>query len=277
MDLDYFGESRIKLERVCPVRKNACRLSVATNTVNYFVGRKVLDTESAFIYFDQRRQRFGLPSLDLDRDVLMDEEIRSLYTEFCPGIGDCELSGLRAMDFSFWSDIVNAGFLIAPDHQMLYVDPKINVDKNFDYFPQDLVNRAINDPEYSYENFWNPYAYYLNYKGSIDEGHIDIVLDVLEHHGIKYVVLGNFDEVGNDHPIAVPWNLFRYYLPIDWAGPPIRRMTDFPNEAQYYQMMNTGSVDIGGNSLYFGTLDIYYPEAQRSLLEKFIDIHLLKK
>lgn len=275
MDLEYRAETRIKHERIHPKTAEICRLSVAANVVNFFQGRVLLNPEQALEFIDNQRISKGLPPLDPERESPLDEEIRLFIDQYGEGIGNLEFEGRRFMALPFWQDLVEAGFIIVPDHQLLYTDPKVPVRNELFYLPDDLVRRAVFEKEFSYQTFLDLYTFYLAYNGRIAEGHVDMVFDVMKVNGLDSIVLANFGTQGNEYPVAVPWNFFRNYLAFDWTTLALTDTSQLPNEQQVSEIMEKGNLDVGEINIFYGAFDVYYPKDKKAQLDAIRQKHHL--
>lgn len=275
MDLDYRAETRIRHERVHPKIGEICRLSVAANVVNFFQGRVLFDPEQALEVLNSQRVAKDLPPLDPEKESPLDEEIRLFVDQYGEGIGDLELEGRRFMNLSFWRDLVEAGFIIVPDHQMLYTDPKVLLRNELYYLPPELTRRAVFEEEFSYQTFLDLYTFYLTYNGRIAEGHVDMVFDIKEINGLDSVILANLATRGNEYPVAVPWNFFKNYLAFDWTTLALTDVSQLPSEQQVREIMETGNLDVGDINIFYGAFDIYYPKDRRGQLDAILVKHSL--
>ncbi|OGD70197.1 hypothetical protein A3A84_00390 [Candidatus Collierbacteria bacterium RIFCSPLOWO2_01_FULL_50_23] len=275
MDLEYRAETKIKHERIQPKIGEICRLSTAANIVNFFQGRVLFNPEQALEVIDRQRAIRGLPPFNSEKDSPLDEEIRSFIEQYAGGVGDLECEGRRFMNLSFWHDLVEAGFIIVPDHQMLYTDPKVLEKNDLFYLPADLVRRAVFEEEFSYQTFLDLYSFYFTYNGRIAEGHVDMVFDVINVNGLDSIVLANLGTRGNEYPVAVPWNLFRNYLAFEWTSPALTDLSQLPSEEQAYEIMEKGNLDVGEINIFYGSFDVYYPIAKRTELDDIRKRHQL--
>lgn len=276
MHLEYVGPLSIKHEWCRPNGSNGCRLFVATNVVNYFRGENILTTQLAFEIFERDRFARGLPSLNLDEVCLEDEEVDHFIDVYGGDIGDLPLEGRRFMDLSLWRDLIDAGFLIVPDHQMLYYDPKQTPKRTgLFHFSPDLVSRAVFEETFSYQTFRELYSQFISMTINLEEGHVDIVLDIREVNGVICIILANYTAGENVLPLAIPWNFFKNYLALDWSMPVLTDISELPSEVELAEIKELGSLDIGANNFFYGAFDIYHPKARRPELDAILARHHL--
>lgn len=273
MDLEYRGSHRLNLERVHPKRPNSCRLSICANTVNLFRGRPDLTPEAVLVDINSRRIANGGKVVNLDEEAIGDEEIESYIATNAEGVGLHYLEGPKAVNYTLWDALVDAGFAIVPDHQMIYSDPLTLLKSELNYLPPDLVRRLVHEEDFSYQTFLDLYSFFISRAGHFEEGHVDMVLDVTKVNGLDSVVLANFASKGNEFPLSVPWNFFKNYLSFDWYGPAIDSVDQLPDEATLKRIMAGEKIEFGGRNFFYASIEIYYPKDKKGELDAIIQAH----
>lgn len=270
MDLEYRGELRIKHERIQPKKPNFCRLSLAANAINFFHGQSVFTPEQVLEILNEKRVKSGITKVDPDIDTLTDEEIENFVKEHGDGVRSITLEGARYMNFALWDGLIESGFIVAPDHQMLYSDP-LNLQKNeLNFLPLDLVRRLVSEGGFDYHTFLELYSLFIARAGYLDEGHLDMVFDVRKVNGINSVILANLASKGNEYPLAIPWHLLKNYLCFDWSGAQIDDVGQLPDEEGMKKLMTDGTLEYKSRDFFYGSLEIYYPKDKKEQLDAMI-------
>ncbi len=269
MDFFYKGKTKLRLRRYQPHRKNTCYLAVAVNAVNYFRGQEQFTTEKALEEIDKWRLEEGKPPLDLDIDCLTDDEFKRLLVQYGGGIFGVEFEGKEFLRQDLWRAFVEAGFILVIDHQMLYADPKAETKKNLNYLPKSIARKAVSDPNFSYKNLIDLYKFIIDYRGALDEGHEDIVLDVKKINGEECVVLGNFMPEANESPVFVPWNFFCNYLTFSVIGDAPKNIAELPDEKGFIESLSDGETKTANGSWLYGWYGVYFPQGK---VNKFMGI-----
>lgn len=273
MHFEYDGPLRIKHARLHPKTPNSCRLSVVANATNYYSGQLLFTPERVLELINQHREETGEPIANLGQESLTDEEIRYFVLHHGQGMEQAAVEGRGTMSYSLWDELVANDFLIAPDHQMLYSDPRILLKNDILYLPADLRKRLIFETEFSYLTFQELYSYYIGLVGYLEEGHLDIVLDVRQVDGIPSIILSNLASKGNDFPAAVPWHFFANYLAFDWFGPGITDISELPDELGMKELFETGNHIRAGRNFFYGVLEIYHPKNRKWQLDAILAKH----
>ncbi len=211
----------------------------------------------------------------MDEVCLGDDEVNKFIDKYGGDVGSLMREGVGSLDLDFWRDLVQVGFLIIPDHQLLYSDPKDPSRTGFFHFSPELIEQAISEGGFSYQTFRQLYSQFLSRAGQIDEGHVDIIVGVRKINGIDCIILANSSAVRNGPPLAIPWNLFKNYLALDWSLPVITDIGQLPNEEQMQQIREKGSLDIGEANFFYGSYDIYYPKDRQRELDEILEKHHL--
>lgn len=271
MDLEYRQPLRINHERVQPIRENSCRLSVVANAINFFHGRRVFSPEMVLDIINSRRISAGSDPIDLDKEAVRDEEIEAFVRQNGEGVAVVSVEGACFANLALWDELVAAGFLIAPDHQMIYAEPPDYTRSHLFYFPENLLRRAVFEPEFSYQTFRDIYAFYISRAGFSEDGHVDLVFDVKNIDGLEAIVFANFGSKGNEHPYFVPWDFFRNYLFFDWNGPSIHDPSDFPDETGMEELFEKGTLEYKGRFFFYASMEVYYPEERKRQLDAILE------
>ncbi|MBI1871878.1 hypothetical protein HYS10_00480 [Candidatus Collierbacteria bacterium] len=270
MNLEYWGETRIKHERVQPKKPNFCRLSLTANAVNFFKGRLVFTPEQVLEIINEQRTKKGMAKADPDIDTLNDEEIENFVRDHGEGIETTSLDGGQYLNLALLDELIDAGFIIAPDHQMLYTDPLEPLKNNLGYLPLDLVRRLVYKEEFNHQTFIEFYSFFIARAGNLEEGHMDMVFDVARVNGIDSVILANLASKGNEYLLSVPWNLFKNYLCFDWFGAAVNDINQLPDAEGMKKLMTEGTFETNGRDFFYASLEIYYPKDKKDLLDKVL-------
>lgn len=257
---EYLGKSRIEYERVHPKAPNSCRISVVANAINYYHGRMVYAPEQVLEIINFRRKVRGEALINPNNDTVTDEEIEFFIAHYGHGVEMKSVEGGRCMNPALWDELVANDFLIAPDHQMLYDYP----------IPGDLLFQLAAEREFSYQIFRELYSFVINQAKHLDEGHMDIVLDVRKVAGVDMVVLANLASRDNETPIAIPWHFLRNYLALDYVGATITDVSELPDEQGMRELFEKGDVDHAGRHFFYGGLEIYYPANKKDQLNAIL-------
>lgn len=271
MNLDHLGDCRINLERVQPKRPNSCRLSVAANAINFYHGRTLLTPEAVLEEINGHRAGRDLPPINLDEVAVSDEEIHEFFDRGGYGVNLREISGIRALDWDFLLRLLDSEFVPAASHQLLYSDPSRHALNSLSYIPPELLFRLINDQQFSYQTFLDLQTFIAQLAGDLGHGHMDIVMDLKDHEGTPTLVLANLASYGNEHPVAIPWNLYRHYLAFDWGGGmPVEDISVLPDPELLKSLMDSGYVIRNGIEYFYGCFEIYHPVDRANELDALI-------
>lgn len=271
MNLDYQGPTQIKLDRVLPQVPNSCRQSVLANAINFYAGEKLFAPEAVLADINSQRQSKGQSVADLTKETLQDSEIDATLKRLAPTLNLIRVNGAKYLKTDLWKTLIQKQFFLVIDHQLVYYDP-LNPEKNeISYLPADLVKRLVYEPEFSYQTFTDLYRYYLHRAKAVSEGHVDIVLDLIDIDGVDSIVLANMASYGNEFLIKLPFNFYKNYLAFDWTNEkPITRIEELPTEAQFKTLRNIGFLKTDDFQFLYGLMEIYYPTDRRGELDQIL-------
>ena len=268
MSLYYEGETRVRLELVQPKFDYSCRFNVVANALNFFAKSRIYTPELVLYLINQDRSEAGQSSFVLEIDTLTDEELASFIKRHCKGMAVKEMMGLKGLDFALWNDLLEAGFIIAPNHQLFYWEPPEANNTSISYFPPELIEIISTINKFSYPIFRQLFQSYFNIEGEINTGHYDIVLDVRDVNRVPSVILANLSPYDdNCHPISLPWGFF---LHTTFDGDPIKDMAFFPVEEQMRELLASGRINLGPATYFFGSFEIFFPIDKKSELDQII-------
>lgn len=271
MNLDYQGQTQIKLDRVLPKLPNSCRQSVLANAINFYAGEKLFTPEAVLADLNSQRKSKGIPVADLTKETLQDSEIDATLKRLAPTLSLIRVNGVRYLKPDLWKALIQKQFFLVIDHQLVYYDPLNPLKNEIGYFPPDLVRRLVHEPEFSYQTFTDLYRYYLDRAKAVSEGHVDIVLDLIEIDGVDSIVLANMASYGNESLIKLPFNFYKNYLAFDWTNEkPITRIEELPTEDQFKTLQNIGFFKTQGFQFLYGLMEIYYPTDRRGQLDQIL-------
>lgn len=258
------------MELVQPKRPNSCRLSVAANVINYYSDRPVVTPEEVLGFIDDSRVLQGLQPTDLAGDPVSDEEIDTFLKDHSGGISRHELRGKKFLDWGLLNGLISSGFVLSANHLLLYSDPSAHALNSFSYLPADLLSRLIEDNNFTYQTFVEFQQFAAGLTGDLENGHLDIILDLIEIEGVRYIVLANLASYGNDYPVAIPWDFYRHYLAFDWGGDLPIGISKLPDELTLSRLMENGYLERDGLEYFYGCLEIYYPADRKDELDRII-------
>lgn len=271
MNLDYQGPTQIKLDRVLPKFPNSCRQSVLANAINFYAGKKLFTPEMVFDDLNSQRNTNGLPAADLTKETLQDSEIDATLKRLAPNLGLIRVNGAKYLCPTLWKALLAKQFFLVIDHQLVYYDPLHPLKNELKYLPLDLVQHLVYQPEFSYQTFIDLYRYYLHRAEAVSEGHVDIVLDLVEADGVDSIILANMASYGNEFLIKLPFNFYKNYLAFDWTNEkPITRIEELPTEVQFKTLRNIGFFKNNEFQFLYGLMEIYYPTNRRGQLDQIL-------
>ncbi|MBI2326554.1 hypothetical protein HYU91_04180 [Candidatus Collierbacteria bacterium] len=271
MNLDYKGLTQIKLDRVLPKSPNSCRLSVLANAINFYAGEKLFTPETILEDINFQRQSKGKSAVNLTKETLQDVEIDATRIRLAPNLSVIRVNGAKYLNPALWKALLEKQFFLIIDHQLVYYDP-LNPEKNeIGYLPTDLVKRLVNVPEFSYQTFTDLYRYYLHRAKAVSEGHVDIVLDLVEVDGVESIILSNMASYGNEFLIKLPFNFYKNYLAFDWTNEKaITAVNELPTETEFKALQNIGFLKNDNFQFLYGLMEIYYPIDGRGELDQIL-------
>ncbi len=271
MNLDYRGPTQIKLERVLPKSPNSCRLGVLANAINYYAGQKLYTPETVLDDINSQRKSKGISSADLTKETLQNTEIDATLKELAPNLGLIRISGIRNLNPDLWKALLSSQFFFVINHQLVYYDPLNPLKNELNYLPADLVKRLVHEPEFSYQTFTDLYRFYLHRAQAVSEGHLDIVLDLVNIDGVDSIILANMASYGNEFLIKLPFNFYRNYLAFDWINEKaITVVNELPTETEFNALRNIGFLRTTNFQFLYGLIEIYYPTARRGELDQIL-------
>ncbi len=271
VNLDYQDPTQIKLDRVLPKSPNSCRLAVLANAINFYGGEKLFTPEAVLDDINSQRKSKGMPSADLTKETLQNTEIDATLKELAPNLSLIRISGLRNLNPDLWKDLLSGQFFFVINHQLVYYDPLNPLKNELNYLPADLVKRLVYEPEFSYRAFTDLYRFYLHRAKAISEGHLDIVLDLVNIDGVDSIILANMASYGNEFLIKLPFNFYKNYLAFDWTNEdPIVDIGQLPTETEFNALRNIGFLRIANFQFLYGLMEIYYPTNRRGELDQVL-------
>lgn len=271
MNLDYQGPTIIKLDRVLPRVPNSCRQSVLANAINFYAGKKLFTPEMVLDDINSQRQSKGLPAADLTKETLQDSEIDATLKRLAPDLSLIRVNGVKYLSPTLWKALLAKQFFLVIDHQLVYYDPLNPLKNELKYLPVDLVQHLVYQPEFSYQTFTDLYHYYIDRAKAVSEGHVDIVLDLIEVDGLDSIILANMASYGNEYLIKLPFNFYKNYLAFDWTNEkPITQIEELPTEDQFKTLRNIGFFKTGDFQFLYGLMEIYYPTDRRGKLDQIL-------
>ncbi|OGC50826.1 hypothetical protein A2716_02215 [candidate division WWE3 bacterium RIFCSPHIGHO2_01_FULL_40_23] len=273
LDFKHKVKPAIKLKRSLPQTPELCKLSVYANALN-FLGFKAkfgteLTPESLLIKVNKERKSNGRKPINPFKNIIPTSDLEQFFKQCNLGLHK-DFSGAKYMNFDLWKKLVNNKFLIAPDHQELYLEPQI--EKLYKLLPPNVLKTVISGQNFSYKSFIEFYDFTIRYYGPIDEGHVDIVVDLFKENGIKYVVFANLNSVNNKEHVKVPWNLFSKYLSLDWGG--LKKIKDtsvLPSKKEMIKLRKEGELSKDGFEFSYGLFEVFYKKEQEETLHKIIN------
>jgi len=271
VNLDYKGPTQIKLDRVLPKSPNSCRLSVLANAINFYAGEKLFTPETVLDDINSQRKSKGIPAADLTKEALQDSEIDATLKRLASTLSLIRVNSARYLNSSLWKSLLEKQFFLIINHQLVYYDP-LNPEKNeIGYLPTDLVKRLVNVPEFSYQTFTDLYRYYLHRAKAVSEGHVDIVLDLIEVDGVDSIILANMASYGNEFLIKLPFNFYKNYLAFDWTNEKaITAVNELPTETEFKALRSIGFLKTDNFQFLYGLMEIYYPTNRRGQLDQIL-------
>ncbi len=271
MNLDYLGPTKIKLERVLPKSPNSCRLSVLANALNFYAGKRLFTPEEILGDINARRKTQGIAGVDLVKETLQDFEIDATLKRLTPTLSLIRTNGAKHLTSALWKALLAKQFFLVIDHQLVYYDPLNPLKNELNYLPTDLVQRLVHEPEFSYQTFTDLYRFYLHRAQAVSEGHLDIVLDLVNIDGVDSIILANMASYGNEFLIKLPFNFYRNYLAFDWTNEEsITNIGQLPTEREFKTLQNIGFLKIGKFQFLYGLMEIYYPTNRRGELDQIL-------
>ncbi|MBI2310753.1 hypothetical protein HYU90_02965 [Candidatus Collierbacteria bacterium] len=271
MNLDYQGPTQIKLDRVLPKSPNSCRLSVLANAINFYAGKRLFTPEAVLEDINSQRQSKGESAVDLTKETLQDSEIGTTLKRLAPTLSLIRINGAKYLNLALWKALLGKQFFLVIDHQLVYYDP-LHPEKNeIGYLPADLVKRLVYKPEFSYQTFTDLYRFYLHRAKAVSEGHVDIVLDLVEIDGVDSIILANMASYGNEFLIKLPFNFYKNYLAFDWTNEKaITAVNELPSETEFKILRNIGFLKTRQFQFLYGLMEIYYPTNRRGELDQIL-------
>lgn len=268
MNLDYLGTTQIKLDRVLPKSPNSCRLSVLANAINFYAGKKLFTPEEILDDINIQRKTQGMAEADLTKEALRNHEIDGSLKKLAPNLSVIRVNGIKYLNLNLWKTLLSRQFFLVINHQLVYYDPLNPLKNEIGYLPPDLVKRLVHEPKFSYQTFVDLYRYYLDRAQAVSEGHVDIVLDLVEIDGVDSIILANMASYGNEYLIKLPFNFYKNYLAFDWTNEkPITRIEELPTEAQFETLRNIGFFKTDDFQFLYGLMEIYFPTDRRGQLD----------
>lgn len=260
MLLDYQSSTTIHLDRIQPQNPNSCRVSVLANAINFYT--------KAAITPEEILQKL---KVDVQKQTIQDSQLDDYLRVYFPQLSLLRLTGKQYMSAPLWKNILKNQFILIINHQLLYTDP-LNLRYNeLSYLPQVLVKSAVENPEFSYRTFLQLYSFYLSRAKILNEGHMDLVLDLTNIKGREYVILANMASVGNENLIKIPFDFFVNYLCFDWLNESaISTVEDLPNETEMTQLRQFGFVKTKNFDFILGQIEIIYPISRRNELDQIL-------
>ena len=271
MNLDYQGPTKINLNRICPKFPNSCRQSVIANAINFLSKKQLFTPESILVDINHQRKHEGKNEFDGHLEALADEEVDSFVSRSTPELSVIRVNGQQYLNTDLWKKLIEKQFILVVNHQLFYSDPLDLLLNEINYLPPDLVRRLVKEPDFSYQTFINLYKFYLDRAKGINEGHVDIVLDLKEIDGVESVILANLASVGNEFLINLPFNFYKNYLAFDWVNEKtITQVEQLPTEEEFQTLRHIGFLDNKAFQFVYGQIEIYYPIARRSELDQIL-------
>ena len=271
MNLDYQGPTQIKLDRVLPQSPNSCRLSVLANAINFYAGKKLFTPEAVLDDINSQRQAKGRFAVDLTKETLQDSEIDATLKRLAPTLSLIRVNGIKYLTPTLWKALLLKQFFLVINHQLVYYDPLNPLKNELNYLPTDLVRQLVHEPEFSYQTFTDLYRFYLHRAKAISEGHVDIVLDLVEIDGVDSIILANMASYGNEFLIKLPFNFYKNYLAFDWTNEKaITDVKELPPETEFNALRNIGFLKTGQFQFLYGLMEIYYPTDHRGDLDQIL-------
>lgn len=271
MNLDYTVTTKINLDRALPRFPNSCRQSVLANAINFYAGKKLFTPEDILEDINLQRRTKNIPPADLTKESLLDIEIDVCLKRKAPELSVIRVNGAKYLNTDLWKKFLEKKFILVANHQSLYCDPLNYIRIQIDYLPPDLVSRLVYEPEFSYQTFVDLYKFYLDRANSLDEGHVDIVLDLINVDGIDCAILANLSSTGNEFLIRLPFNFYKNYLAFDWVNQKtITKIGELPSENEFKSLKNIGFLDNNNFQFIYGQIEIYYPTVRRGELDRIL-------
>ncbi len=266
--LYYYGAVRLNIDRVQPGSDFFCRLSVLANVLNFFSGQKLYSPEQVLELINQDRAVESKTLINPQSDTVSDEDVRFFIDRYGEGLAVTELAGSKFLQLDLWDELISAGFIIAPNHQLFYWEPSDVINTTIAYFPKDLLDEISKIDHFSYPLFRRLMQHYFNLVGEIDTGHYDLVLDVKPIEGVPSLILANLSPYEDTvYPLQLPWGFFIHTA---FDGDPIKEMALLPDETEMVQLLSLGKSEKADATYYYGAFEIFYPKEQRQVLEQIL-------
>ncbi|MBI4091465.1 hypothetical protein HY419_01790 [candidate division WWE3 bacterium] len=178
------------------------------------------------------------------------------------GLGKIKtLMGDGHLNINTWKGLIGNDFLISTNHQQVYYFPDSN-EISLDYIDKEVIQRILSETEFSYTNLLSFYGSVLGSWGPIEEGHVDLVVDIIDNS----VVLANLNCVSNESYIRIPWNLFSNYLVIDWEHDlSLSSVKELPQADDFLSLRKRGYLPSRHYFLY-GLTEVFYTTEKENLL-----------
>lgn len=274
MDINYFGETRVKTYRVLPKAPNSCRLSVYANAINHILGNLDLTPEIVLERINRQRANAGKKEVSLSdpNDFVHSEDLDNFTNTYYPQITVKRIYGEKYVDSDLWQILIDNGFIFSVYHQMFYEDYYLSNDHEaFTYVDSRVLQEIINAREFDYQRFKAFWSRLIKEYDAVDTGHTELVLDVINDKGITYAVFANLNFAKSSSLIKVPFRLLKFFALLDWEEGPALDSTDkLPPEDVFNQLREKGRLNYNGFEFIYGMQEIFCLKTREAELNRLL-------
>ena len=286
MHLKYEKATRIKLDRAIPKSHDHCRLTVFSNAINFLGYKKrfgkTLTPEKLLVFINKERKRKRLAAINPFKTVVPSADLDAALVKL--GLGNVKrVRGEKYVNLEFWKKLIENKIIFAVQHQLIYYTPR-SFELTLKYIPREILTDAVSEKVFSYQTFIKFYESALSAYKQLDEGHMDIVLDVIDCGDGDCIVFSNSNTKNNKYYVKIPWNLVKNFLLFDWDYPEgtildediiaytyVRDIKEMPDENEIKALMKDGFLSKGEYVFEYGVMEIFFRKEDEETLNRLLN------